>query len=216
MKPVHGGAAGMAAAAVLTLSGCSGDVSTSTAAGDPPPVASTPASPAIPRVPESSAVAREVFTVDSLESLVAQSDVVVVGRATAVIPGRTAGDDVVAQLQFRDVTVQLEQVLHGAYAEQTLTLEELGWKDGEPVTINNSAWAVPGDRMLMGLRATGNGSTEAGPRYILTSTASRFFLDPDGDVRDNYLDRQEASPFVTETSSLDARQLVELVKAATD
>lgn len=164
--------------------------------------------------PVSSAQAREVFAVNSFEALVTKSDIVIIGRAISISPGRTSGEDVGGQLQFRDAAIAVETVLKGRYDAPTLTLEELGWNDGVPTTINDAAWAVPGDLMLMGLKATDNGRTSAGPRFILTSTASRFFLDDDGDVRDNYLSQQQASKFVSEAATLTKQQLLDQVTSA--
>lgn len=124
------------------------------------------------------------------------------------------GEDVGGRLGFRDVTVEVQRVLSGDYDGATLTLEELGWKEGEPFTINEAAWAAPGDVMLMGLQATPNGSTDAGPRFILTSSAARFFLTPDGEVDTNYLDQREANDFVLRADEMDVDQLLAAAEAA--
>lgn len=196
-------------ATLLVVAGC-GDDDAAIGAAD----ATSSQNVALPTEPASSGAAREVFQIDSMQSLIDQSDLVILGYATAVVPGRNAGHDVGGRLGFRDVTVEVQQVLHGNYTADTLTLEELGWKEGEPFTINEAAWAAPGDTMLMGLKATPNGSTEAGPRYILTSSATRFFLESDGDVQTNYLNPREAGPFVAEAASLSVEQIVAAAKEA--
>jgi hypothetical protein len=207
--------------AILSLAACGGNDTPLTAetfgAAAPAAVASSGGSNVLPERPASSGSVREVYRVDSLRSLVDQSDLVIVGRATAVAPGRVVGKDIGGQLGFRDVSVQVEQVLHGTYKNPTLTLEELGWKDGQPFTINQASWANSGDTMLMGLKATTNGSTAAGPRYILTNMSTRFFLGPDGKVRDNYIDdheKHEAGAYVAEATALDAGSLTRQVQSA--
>jgi hypothetical protein len=58
----------------------------------------------------------------SLPDLLTASDTVVVGRVTAVAPGR-----VLAGLQFRSVTVVVDEVLFGSVKTSTITVEEVGW-----------------------------------------------------------------------------------------
>lgn len=64
----------------------------------------------------------------------------------------------------------------------------------------------------MGLKVTDNGASATGPRYILTSSASRFFLE-DGEVSTNYLDSGEANSFVQSTADLSATELISAVAA---
>lgn len=106
----------------------------------------------------------------------------------------------------------MQDVLHGDYVPSTLTLEELGWKDGIPFTVNYSSWAKPGDRMLLGLVITDNGMTSAGPRFILTSSATRFYLHDDGSVTGNYIDTDEDTRFVDEMTALTVEQLLQRVR----
>lgn len=205
------------AISLLTVGGCR--------SGEPVIAPSVPSAPvasvqpthssALPSAPMSSGAAREAFYIDSFQSLVDQSDLVIIGQASAVAPGRNAGEDIGGRLAFRDVTVQVQQVLHGTYLGDTLTLEELGWKEGEPFTVNHAAWAAAGDAMLMGLKATTNGATATGPRYILTNSSARFFLEADGQVRDNFLgenEEREATPFYNQATELRVEELVEQVR----
>lgn len=211
-------------ASAVVLSACGNTTVAQAPASAAPSVAavaaSSPSAPvsnvALPAKPKSSGAAREAYQVNSLKALVDKSDLVIVGRATDVKPGRNAGTEIGGKLGFRDVTVEVQQVLHGKFGKPSLVLEELGWKDGEPFTINQAAWASKGDTMLMGLRLMNNAEEGAEPHYILTGTPARFFLKPDGQVDDNYLDEHEADeagPFVKEAKKLDAEKLIQKVEA---
>ena len=204
-------------ATVLLVTACGSGGIAATGTPSAPGTATAVAKGALPTEPASSGAVREVFPVDSLQALTEQSDLVVVGRATAVAAGRDAGSDVGGHLGFRDVTVEIERVLHGTYDQPTLILEELGWKDGEPFTVNQAAWATTGDTMLMGVRATLDGRASTEPRYVLTSSSARFFLAADGEVSDNFRaghGQQEANAFVRESAALTADELVRRVEDA--
>lgn len=202
----------VAAVAVSALTACSGSATAGESpSADEPKI--TAAASDLPTEPASSGTAREVYTVETWDDVIATSDLVVVGQATSVAPGRGAGSDVGGRLGFRDVEVHIEDVLAGSFDGTSLTLEELGWKEGQPFTVNQARWAMPGDRMLMGLKVTDNGASATGPRYILTSSASRFFLDEAGEVSTNYLDSGQANSFVTSAADLSATELISAVAA---
>lgn len=205
----------LAGAAILALTACGSTAAPAAIAPDATTTAVDSAS--LPTEPVSSGAVREVFRIDDMRSLVKQSDLVIIGRATSVALGRRAGRDAGGQLSFRDVAVEVQRVLHGTYDQPTLTLEELGWKDGEPFRINGAAWAAAGDTMLMGLKVTANGAAASGPRYILTSSSARFFLEPGGDVRVNYRAehvQQEANAFVREAAALNVDELIRRIEDA--
>jgi hypothetical protein len=149
-----------------------------------------------------------VYQVTSIAEMVRLSDLVVVGRAIAIAPGRSAGEGAGTRLQWRDVGVEVEEVLHGDYRGITLTVEEFGWKDGVPTTINWASWAPRGDRMLLGIKRSANGDGIGGERFVLTSTATRFYLRPNGDVVHNYVRDNEARQFALDAAALTVDQLL--------
>jgi hypothetical protein len=165
----------------------------------------------LPTQPYASAFAPEVYLVTSLAEMVELSDLVIVGTAIAIAPGRSAGEEVTARLQWRDVAVEVAQVLYGDYYEITLTVEEFGWMDGVPATINWSSWARLGDRMLLGLKGSSNGEGIGGERFVLTSTATRFYLRASGDVAHNYVRDSEASQFALDTAAMSVDELLSRV-----
>lgn len=67
---------------------------------------------------------REVYSFDDLASMVAASDLVVVGTIAASAPGRAVGGDAAfGELEFVEVTVKLETVLFGELQDGSVTLE---------------------------------------------------------------------------------------------
>lgn len=52
------------------------------------------------------------------------------------------------------------------------------------------------------------------PRYILTSTATRFYLDDSGTLTDNYLKDAEANKFVTTMFELPEVTAISEIRAA--
>lgn len=193
---------------VLTLSAC----------GVPPPQPPSRQSPVaevaarhvhgLPTRPEESAFAREIYQVTSIAEMVELSDLVIVGGAIAIAFGRFAGEEVTGRLQWRDVGVEVEDVVHGDYDGITLTVEEFGWKDGVPATINWASWAQRGDRMLLGLKRSGNGDGIGGERFVLTSTATRFYLRPNGDVEHNYVRNNAAHQFALDAAAMTVDELL--------
>jgi hypothetical protein len=161
----------------------------------------------------SSATGREVYSVTSVAEFVKLSGLVIIGTALAVAPGITVGEPTDGQLQWRDVGVEVEEVIHGTYNARTLTVEELGWHEGKPTTLNHASWARVGDRMRLGLRRTDRGDGIGGPRFVLTSTATRFYLTSDGQVDDNYVDDDEINTFVRDAAATSADDLLAEVRA---
>lgn len=165
----------------------------------------------LPMKPSSIADARERERFESLSGMVGASDVVLVGTVEDVQPGRSIGE-----LQFRANTVRVDRILKGAYDQPSLILEEAGWWNGEPWTINHASWAQPGDRVLIAVRKKVYESWRDKDVYVLASTQSRFFLQQDGAVRHNYLadaPSAHADAFVRAQADKSAAQLLSDVAA---
>jgi hypothetical protein len=167
----------------------------------------------LPTRPEDSTLTREIYRVSSIAEMVDLSDLVLVGKAIAIAFGRSAGEEVTGRLQWRDVGVEVEDIIHGDYGGATLTVEELGWVDGVPTTVNWASWAQRGDRMLVGLKRSGNGVGIGGERFVLTSTATRFYLGTSGGVTHNYVRDGEASQFVLDAAALTVTALLREVRS---
>ena len=67
--------------------------------------------------------------------------------------------------------------------------------------------------MLLGLKRSSNGEGIGGPRFVLTSTATRFYLRPGGQVVHNYVRNDQAQPFALDAAALTVTQLLREVRA---
>src|SRR5688572_14406057 len=114
---------------LLALGGCTAPQPRPAPSRPPPTVVEVAARhvDGLPARPEDSAFAREVYRVTSLAEMVQLSDLVLVGRAIAIAPGRSAGGAAGGGLRWRDVGVEVVEAIHGDYDGVTLTLEEFGW-----------------------------------------------------------------------------------------
>lgn len=133
--------------------------------------------------PEQVAFASEVHHFEELPTMVATSDAVVVATVGEVRPGRQVGDEH-SRIRFREVDLEVEEVLHGQVeAGETLLLEQEGWLDvtfeGEERTgevayqVEGAPWLDPGDRTMLFL--TDKGGEEAG-RWRLVSSQGDYDL----------------------------------------
>lgn len=166
----------------------------------------------LPMKPSRIASARERDRFESLQGMVAASDLVIVASVQGVEAGRAIGE-----LQFRADTLEIDQILKGEHKEPLLILEEAGWWDGEPWTFNHAAWAQPGDQVLVAVRKKEGESWKDNEVYVLASTQARFFLQPNGTVRDNYLSSApsaHADRFVQAQAEKSVAQLLADVEAA--
>jgi len=163
----------------ISVGGCGDD-------GDRGPVSGAATSSPQPadEQPESSAHAREDYEFVSLPAMIDASTIVVEATVTNVERGRVVGppED---PIQFRELTLQVDRVLRGELATNTLRFEEEGWT-GEDLSIsmsvNHSRWANAGDRAIWFL--VDKGGSESGI-YRLLNTQARFFLLGDDRVRGN-------------------------------
>lgn len=125
--------------------------------------------------PETSVDAREDFFFQAPDELLEATPVVVDGTVRSVSRGRIVGppED---PLQFRELIVDVNEVLLGDMDAQTVTLEEEGWTGTDlqrSVSINGSRWANADDRAIWFLIDKGGAEQE---RYRLINSQGRFFL----------------------------------------
>jgi hypothetical protein len=205
-----------ALATVVVLAGCG-----SSGAGAPAEEGgvSSGVSGAVAAAPLRSVHGREIERVEDLRQFVAKADLVVVGTVTQASDGRSVGPASEITLGYREYSVDVEEVLKGRPAE-SVVVEELAYKDGEAVTLNDAEPVQVGQRYLFALvRKTGEGSSRGEAVHRLVSTQTRFLLGADGRVRDNYGDTVRASghepdPFSTEQAGKSVKQLLEDVRRA--
>lgn len=127
--------------------------------------------------PESVAHSKEMYTFDTVDSMVATSHLVVFGEVSAVGEGRFTGADedgsTVPQIRLRNVTITVHDVLHNpknALIPPSITLEEEGWdSQGRGYLVNGVAWSEVGDTGYFFLRRS-VGNADA---YTLTSSDGR-------------------------------------------
>ena len=140
---------------------------------------------------------REMYTFDGLAPMVAASDAVVLGTITTSSPGRTVGGDAdLGELQFVEVTLQLETVLYGDLPTGSVTLEI----DGSMVPLQDR-WDVPGKSVLLFLHE----KTDHRGYYRPTNSQGVFVVEGDriaaGVVEDAFTDgfaRLDRDTFVRE------------------
>lgn len=87
------------------------------------------------------------YSFDSLEAMVATSDLVVVGEVTAVSQGRLMNpDDPSIPTRYRLVTISIQEVIKGIYANSTVLMEEAGYvPNGASFEIDEMPWSNIGD-----------------------------------------------------------------------
>lgn len=208
------------AAVAISLSAC-GNAADPNAAAKSDDLSSVAAKhvEGLPRTPAAVGASRETARPDDLDDLVMLSDLVIVGTVVAEAPGRTAGSGVGGQIQMRESAIVVEEVMAGDFTGATLTLEELGWMNGVPGTLNHATWAKQGDRILVALTRTensgvrGDGLGIGGPTYILRHSSARFYLRPTGDVEDNYSEDNETPVFARDAAALSVEDLLDSLRA---
>lgn len=107
--------------------------------------------PALAKKPTMLAHNVEVHFFEDLATMVATSDLVVLGEVRSVRPGRWVGEEEPdGRLRVRDVTIHIEKVLFrkgSGAAPKTVTVDEWGWDSrGVGFQDENLTWTKPGDR----------------------------------------------------------------------
>jgi hypothetical protein len=115
--------------------------------------------------PEAMAEQKVEISIQTLDQLVATSDVIVVGRAEQVVKGRIDGSPNHWRT-LRNVMIAPEDVLKGKLPPGTLSFEEGGWIDGKiGYVVEDQPWTEVGDRVLVFLKQSSmpdfSNSTEA-------------------------------------------------------
>ena len=87
------------------------------------------------------------YSFDSLEGMIATSDLVVLGEVTAIRQGRLlVPQEVATSHRLRDATVTISEILKGEYTGSTLVIEEQGYlADGTPYELTEMPWSQIGD-----------------------------------------------------------------------
>lgn len=200
---------------LISLAGCGSENDGMSAVGAQPADQSTALE--IASQPAGTSAGREPYRVSSLEEFVQSSDLVFVGTVTGVRPGRIVGDAADSRsgaIQFRAVTIQVEDLIKGADIS-TVLLEEIGIENGKAISLNHAAFANVGDRIIVGVRPKQGDVDKGSKAYVQTSTQTRFYVQQDGSVRGPYLDeRNEDDPFTVETSKLTAEEIISRLRAA--
>ena len=144
---------------------------------------------------------RELYRFDSLASMVATSDLVVVGTVRGVRDGRTVGESDSA-IQFTEATVSVDDVLRGAPVGSTVVLE-----------VNDAAdadWLRAGERSVFFLQRKDDGAAATYYRPVNSQGVYRITapgrLSPTG--------RDELSARVGSLSVSELRTEVEAAKRA--
>lgn len=111
-------------------------------------------------------------TYSSLEELVAASDVVVIGRAIAVAPGRLFSTGGRAGIRSQLVTLEVGAVLAGQDPGPTVVIEEeAAIADGRPIVVDGLRPTSSGDQGIFFLIASPDPDV---PYYATVSTAGRY------------------------------------------
>lgn len=117
----------------------------------------------------------------TISDLVKASDAIIVGTVMNTNPGR-----VLAGLQYRAVSLQVDEVLHGTVSESSVVVEEIGWllePGQDPIPTNPTARDAPakiGDQWLVALAFKADVSKElAQPTYGAYSAAGFFIVEGD-------------------------------------
>ena len=87
------------------------------------------------------------YSFDSIETMLATSDLVVLGEVTAFRQGRLLfPQEPDTSHRLRESTITISEVLKGEYTGTTLILEEQGYfSDGTPYELGEMPWSVVGD-----------------------------------------------------------------------
>ena len=87
------------------------------------------------------------YSFDSLEGMIATSDLVVLGEVTAIRQGRLLfPQEVATSDRLRDATITISEILKGEYTGSTLVIEEQGYlADGTPYELTEMPWSQIGD-----------------------------------------------------------------------
>jgi hypothetical protein len=177
----------------LSAVGCGGGDPSSTATDQQPrpKVSSVHSQQEIPTEPVEIGHGREPQFFDSIEALVKASDLVLVGEVVNVVAGRK-----VEGFQYRVDEVRVTRSIKGRPIGPTVLVEELGWLNDTPWTLNDAAWAMPGDQAVMALVEKEGETWQGRTVYRLTSTQARFFFGSDDSLHANYLGHAAHDPFV--------------------
>lgn len=142
----------------------------------------------VPTTPVSSADAREVAHLQSVDEMIGTADLIVLGNVSKVRHGRAAGAPDETRIQMREVTLDHLTVLKGEPNLQQVSFEELGWVNDRATSLNGSRYANEGDRVVVALVAE---EYQGRTIFRLASTQTRFFVTGSGRLEPNYL-RDEA------------------------
>jgi hypothetical protein len=153
------------------------------------------------------AITSDAARVDTLEELVARSDLVVRGQVVATERGRLFGEPGAGAVQSRLVTLELAEVLAGTGTPAAaLLVEEEGWlEDGTPVVVDGAAPSSVGDDGIWFLTAVG---TPEAPVHVVVSAQGRYLVTGDrlgGAAGDD--------PLVAELARLHVDELAERIAA---
>lgn len=186
-------------AASLAVAGCGASPGTPTPAVN----AGTPFV-----VPKSNTItsAREVHQFESLRDMFHVSRLVVVGTVTKAQPGRIVAPGQEDAFQMRALTVRVETVLKGD-TPSPLIVEEEGYIQGKPYSLNGSKWANPGARAVFFLMPNGQ---SVGDIYVLANSHSRYFLNG-GRVTSN--SGEVLADFEADLETMSPEQLLDAIRA---
>lgn len=129
---------------------------------------------------------RETAHFSSLVEMTRASDLVVKARVTEVEAGRTVGEDVDAPITFRDVSLEIDEVLFqkGQKVAEgaTVTVEEEGWDaNGVGYEMNSVAWSRVGDAGYFYLKRKTD--VADGNAYRLVHSSGRALIGASPDER---------------------------------
>jgi hypothetical protein len=119
-----------------------------------------------PREGLGGAEALELFYFESLSAMIDESDAVVVGTISGVVPGRTVGSEEEEPIQFQNGSLSVEDVLMGSLPS-TITLEEEN--DG----ISGEGGSETGDH---GVYFVVSKEDSLWPYYRLVNSQGRFLF----------------------------------------
>ena len=87
------------------------------------------------------------YSFDSLEEMIATSDLVVLGEVTEIRQGRLLfPQEAATSDRLRDATITISEILKGEYGGTTLVIEEQGYlADGTPYELSEMPWSQIGD-----------------------------------------------------------------------
>jgi len=143
---------------------------------------------------------------DTLDDLVAASDLVVIATVNEIAEGRTitSPDDADAGIRTRLVELGVIDVLHGNASDQLIVEEAAAFADGTPIVLDGMTELGEADSAVWFLVA---GGSETMPYFAAVNSQGRFqitgTLDPSGD-----------DPLSQELASLSSQELTEAVRNA--